>query len=177
MTLPPAEETPDEGIHLMRHEHGPDSGFTLVEVLAAMVLFGILSTIAVTGYRQYQRSHEEQGSADALTAVLRNAQERSTAESRTYCIRIGADSRSWTIWRASCGTGTQVGAGTTDSAQVTMPAASRSFVDRSGATSSTDIYFYRSGMASAGSLQVIRAGSSKIYTLRVEGLTGRVTSA
>jgi prepilin-type N-terminal cleavage/methylation domain-containing protein len=153
-----------------------DDGFTLIEALAAMTLFGVLSAIAVTGYHGYQQAHEEQGSADRVVAVLRNAQERASSESRTYCVRFNSDNLSWTVWRTTCGSGSRVETGTTESPRVTLPSTSRSFVDRAGATSATDVYFYRSGMASAGTLTVIRPGSSKAYTVRVEGLTGRVTS-
>jgi prepilin-type N-terminal cleavage/methylation domain-containing protein len=162
---------------MVRRTPSSDSGFTLIEVLATMVLFGILSTIAVGGYRQYDSAHEQQGSADKVVSVLRNTQQRATSEGRTYCIRIGSDARSWTVWRTACGTGTQRSSDRTGSAKTTMPAADRSFVSRDGVTSSTDIYFYRSGMASAGSLKVVKTGRSKVYTIRVEGLTGRVASS
>lgn len=157
------------------HRRKSDEGFTLIELSAAMVLFGILALVAVTSYRSYQRAHDEQGSADAVVSALRNLQERSSSESRTYCLRFGSDATSWTVWRTACGTGTQTGAGRTDSSRVTLPVADRSFVDRTGVTSTSDVYFYRSGMASAGSLKVRASGRSKVYTIRVEGLTGRVS--
>ena len=155
-----------------------DGGFTLVEVLVALSLFGILSSLGVWGLRSYSSAHQQQGSADAVTAVLRNTQGRASAESRTYCVRIGTDRRSWTVWQLACGSGgTQVNSATTEATSVTLPAATSSFRDRSGAVSSTDIYFYRSGMASVGSLAVVRTGSSKVYTVTVEGLTGRVSTS
>lgn len=161
----------------MAHSEPADGGFTLIEVLVSIMLFGILSTLSLVGFVQYRKAHEEQGSADALVAALRNTGQRATVESRSYCLRIGADNASWTVWRSTCGTGTQVSSGKTDSSSVTFPTGSRTFTDRSGATSSTDVYFYRSGMASAGTMTVARSGSSKVYTIRVEGLTGRVTSS
>ena len=154
-----------------------DHGFTLLELLVTMIIIGILSALSFGAYAQYRRAHDQLGSSDALVSTLRDAQERSASESRTYCVRIGSDSRSWTVWRATCGTGTSLEGRSTDSASVTLPVANRSFVDRSGATSTTDIYFYRSGMASAGTLRVASSVRSMTYTIRVEGLTGRVTSS
>jgi prepilin-type N-terminal cleavage/methylation domain-containing protein len=151
-----------------------EAGFTLVEVMVGLVLFGLLSTISVGAFRKYDQANAHEGSAQALASQLRNTQLRATSEGRSYCVRIGADNRSWTVWRTACGTGTQVSSGRTRSAQVTLPAAGRSFTDRAGVTSTTDISFYRSGMASAGQMTVARTSGTKVYTIKVEGLTARV---
>jgi prepilin-type N-terminal cleavage/methylation domain-containing protein len=159
---------------LRRHRSNSDAGFTLLEVMASMVLFGIMCAIVVTSYGKYRQSHELQGSADQLVSALRNIQEEATSEGVTYCMRLGADSKSWAVYKTDCTSGTNAGfIGKTIAPAVTYTAAS--FQDRNGATSTTDIYFYRSGMASRGTVKVIRAGSTRAYTITIVGLTGRVS--
>ncbi len=57
----------------------------------------------------------------------------------------------------------------TDGAQVHV--ASPSFAGTPG----TGVTFFARGTATQGTVKVTRTGSSKVYTLAVEGLTGRVS--
>ena len=43
-----------------------------------------------------------------------------------------------------------------------------------GTTATTGVTFFARGTATPGSVRVVRSGSSKVYTVSVEGLTGRV---
>lgn len=149
---------------------GDERGVTFLELLVAMVLFGILASIAVGPYAAYRAKQEQMGSARELVAFLRRAQVRSVAEETSYRVDITATKA--TMYRFN---GTSYVAGL-----VVKPMSSRitytgaSFTQPSGATG-TSVYFYARGSATKGSVTVSRSGTSKTYTVNVEGLTARVS--
>lgn len=151
---------------------GDDRGVTFLELLVAMVLFGILAAVAVGPFAAYRAKQEHVGSARELVAFLRRAQVRAVAEETTYRVDIAGDGKSATMYRFN---GTTYVAGL-----VSKPIGSRitytnpSFVQSSGA-SGTSVYFYARGSASKGSVTVSRSGNSKTYSVNVEGLTARVS--
>lgn len=162
----------------MRHtaphqELSRERGFTLIEVLVVMVILGILGVLGTSGWARYQRTVEHRGSAQELVSTLRNTQQASLAEAVTYCVAFGADARSYEVFKFSCGpTGISSGrASETQSARVSV--ASPAFTQLDGTTTSTVSFFPR-GSATKGSVRLARVGSSKTYTISVEGLTGRV---
>jgi hypothetical protein len=80
----------------------------------------------------------------------------------------------YTVYRGACNDSakvTVVGPVVSDSAKVRLTAPS--FAGPSG--SSTGVTFSAHGTAWPGSVKLTRAGSTKAYTLTVEGLTGRVS--
>lgn len=158
-----------------RSEPG-DRGFTLVELLVVVVLMGVAATIAVTGFQSYARSAEHSGTRNDVVSALRAAHQRALAEATVYCVRFAADGKSWSTYRGSCATGAVVkGPEDVESGQVSLTAVN--FTRADGTTGSRDVEFTARGTASKGSLQVVRAGSSKTYTVSVEGLTARVSSS
>ncbi len=150
----------------------PEGGFTLVELLTAMLLFGIIVAIAVGPYRNYQRAQGQLAATRKLVAVLRNAQVRSVAEDSSYRVRIATDGKSYHLERLVGSTWTAQA--TYQTSDATSVLTSASFRQSDGSTSST-CYFYPRGAATKGSVQVTRSGSSKVYTVNVEGLTARVS--
>ncbi|HET7405517.1 MAG TPA: type II secretion system protein, partial [Mycobacteriales bacterium] len=82
-----------------------EEGFTLTELLVAMLILGVLSSIAVWGLRAYQRAQEFSGTAHSLVSSLRNAGERAQSEGRTYCVQFDGSGTSWSVWRYSCEAG------------------------------------------------------------------------
>lgn len=160
-----------------------DAGFTLIELLVTMALLGILSATAVWGLRAYQHSQDESGSAHAVLSGLRNVAERAQSEGRTYCVSFDT-ATSWSIWRYSCQAGWTSGANTAtqvatnqhlqgNSTITAISFAAGVSVGTCSAGSNRCAYFYPRGTASAGSLSIGRPGNPTVYTVHVEGLTGR----
>lgn len=170
--------------------HRDDSGFTLLELMVAMLIFGVLVGIADWTLTAYNKAQAERGSANTLLGALRDAAEQAQSEGRTYCVRFDS-ATSWSLWQYSCSpvkdangiTGAQVGATnqltngvSTSGFAITTPTLP-GLASACPATSSACVYFYPRGISSSGSVHVQRSGSSKTYTLSVEGLTSHVSLA
>jgi len=150
-----------------------ESGFTLLELMVAMLLFGIICAIAVAPYRNYQTSQAHVNSTRRLVATLRNAQTRAVAEAVQYRVVIASGGKSWQLSRANGSSWTNVGAAVKPSdTKITIRDAS--FRQADGSLTST-VVFYPRGSATKGSLVVGRDDRSKVYTVTVEGLTARVS--
>src|SRR5436309_2038343 len=80
----------------VRHERH-DSGFTRVELLAAMLIVGILTGIAVGFFKTWSRSQQEIGTAQEVTSALRNADERALSEDVAYCVDF--QGTSYTVYK------------------------------------------------------------------------------
>lgn len=151
---------------------GRESGFTLIETMFAMVLFGILVAVAAPPYSAYRAKQQHMGATREMVAFLRRAQVRAVSEETTYRVDIAANGKRATTYRFN--------GATYDAGQVLdVPTSSitfsnASFVQPSGGTG-TSAWFYARGSGSKGSITVTRSGSSKTYTIDVEGLTARVS--
>ena len=158
-----------------------EAGFTLLELLVAIAIMGILGAISVWALHAYINSQDESTTAQKTLAILRDASTRAQAEGRTYCVALS--STGWTEYRYNCPTPpsgstspVQVATGTVTGSGVTLNAG---FVPPSGSTlgcpaSNACAYFYPRGNALAGTVTVSRTSSASTYTVHVEGLTGRV---
>ena len=97
------------------------------------------------------------------------------AELVTYRVDLGA--KQVKTYRLTPGPGSTTTAVLRQTLQTTsnnVSLTAASFQDVNGVTSSS-VYFYPKGSASGGNVVVVRSGSSKTYTVTVEGLTARVT--
>jgi type II secretory pathway pseudopilin PulG len=132
----------------------------MIEVLVTIAVAGILFTFAVGGWRAYERTQAHRGTAEGIVALLRDTHQRAVTEGKTYCVTFSATS--WQLRPSDCAS-TPTGDFQPDGASVTL----------SGVT---QIVFTPRGSASPDTfvLDVIRSGSTKTYTVSVEGLTGRV---
>lgn len=150
-----------------------DAGLTLVELLVGMVIVTILAVSSVSGWTRYQRTVEHRGTAQELVSALRSAQQSSLAEAAAYCVPFNTSNRSYEVRKGSCTSGTVAKPATsTQSTRVSL--ASPAFLQPDGTTTS-NVSFFARGSATKGTVQVRRAGSTKTYTISVEGLTGRVS--
>lgn len=150
--------------------HPGDSGFTLIETMMAMVLFGILVGIVVGPYANYRERQQHAGATRELVAFLRRAQVRAVSEETTYRVDITAGgAASFRFNGASY-----------DPGQTLAPSNGRieysgaSFVQPGGGLGTT-VWFYARGAGSKGSVAIVREGADKVYTVEVEGLTARVS--
>jgi type II secretion system protein H len=149
------------------------SGFTLIEVLVTVALLGVMMTFAVFGWSSWARSREQSGTARELQSFMRQAQQRAVTEGRAMCVRFDVGANSYTLFSGACGSTPVVtvrGPVTTGGAEVhiTSPVFT-------GTSVPEGVTFYARGTATPGTVQVTRSDSSKVYTLGVEGLTGRVS--
>jgi len=161
---------------------GRERGFTLIEVMTAISIAGILMAIATWGLIALGRSQQEQATANSVLASLRSAEARSQAEGRAYCVRFD-NAQSWSLWRYSCDPADPVTAGSRVEASTPEGTALVSSVNFAvnpvaGLIHSCPVggcaYFYPRGLASSGSVTVTRPGSSSSYKVTVVGITGRV---
>ncbi|MBK5307260.1 MAG: GspH/FimT family pseudopilin [Frankiaceae bacterium] len=160
--------------------HGDDAGFTLLEILVALTIMGILTGLAVGPFRAYERATKEQGSVRDVVSTLRNAQERAVSEARTYCVTFNTSAGTYTLSRPvdpsatplQCDA-TTVGVRKAFDLRSRIAFESVSFTSASG---SNTVFFTPRGSATPGNVVISRPGSSKRYTVSVEGLTARVSS-
>ncbi|GEP36376.1 hypothetical protein NPS01_00390 [Nocardioides psychrotolerans] len=150
-----------------------DTGATLIELVVTIALAGVLMAIAVGGYVAWARSSEQEGAASEVQAVLRQAQQRAVTEGRATCVEFDTARDRWTLFRGACtDTGRTVLEGPVrlDSSRVHLTTAA--FTSSAGSTSGTT--FSSRGTATPGRVRIGRDGSSRVLTITVEGLTGRV---
>lgn len=151
-----------------------DSGFTLVEVMVAISLVGIMMAIAVGGFRSWADASAHQGTARELQSVMRQAQQRAVTEGRAMCVDFNIPANEYNLYLGACDVASRVlvsGPMKTEAPQVRL--ATPVFTAPSGTT--TGVTFYARGTAWPGTVKVTRDNSAKVYTLSVEGLTGRVS--
>jgi type II secretion system protein H len=159
------------GRRTARAQPARDSGFTLIEVLVTITLMGILMAMAVGGWTAWTRASEQSGTARELQSTLRQTQQRAVTEGTSMCVKVS--SASYTVWRGSCTSATPL---STD--RVEGPVlAGRGVQITPGVAFPYGVTFTPRGTSTDGSVTVTRSSSSKVYTLQIEGFTGRVSLA
>ncbi len=78
----------------MRTNRHEAKGFTLLELVVAVGILGILLAIAVPGVAGYLRSARLQGSAQTLASDLHYARSLATSQRSTFAVAFAADSYS-----------------------------------------------------------------------------------
>ncbi len=149
------------------------AGFTMIEVLTVIALLGIVMAFAVGGWASWARAHAQEGAAVRIEGTLRQAQQRAVTEGSSVCVLFNAAADTWSTFRGPCGATTTLLEGPTGLADHRLDLVSPSFA--SGAASG--VTFTPRGSASAGSVLVTRVGATKVWTIKVEGLTGRVLAS
>lgn len=155
--------------------HPPrDSGFTLIEVLVTVAVLGVMMAISISGWSSWARAGEQSGTASELQSVLRQTQQRAVTEGRAMCVQFDVSANVYTVYTGACNDAARVQVvGPIKTSAPSVRVGSPGFTGPSG--SSTGVTFYARGTAWPGSVKVTRNGESKVYTLDVEGLTGRVS--
>lgn len=151
-----------------------DSGFTLIELLVAISLFGIMAAIAVSGWSSWAEASAHSGTAREIQTIMRQAHQQAVTEGRATCVQFAPAADTWTTYRGACDSATRqtlVGPYRASSEVVDIDAPA--FTGPGGPTDG--VTFHARGTAWPGELQVRRDDSSKVYVIKVEGLTGRVS--
>lgn len=152
-----------------------DHGFTMIEMLVTISLMGVMMAIAVGGYSSWAKASGQSGAAHELQSVMRQTQQRAVTEGRAMCLLFDLPANEYTVYRGACDVATKVpilGPMQSDSPDVrfaSSPAAEGASCTTAGVT------YYARGTATHCSLRVTRTNSSKVYLLKVEGLTGRAS--
>lgn len=150
-----------------------DGGFTLVEMLVSLSIVGVMTGLVVAGWSGYAAATEHTGTRNDVVSALRAANQRALAEAKPYCVTFDVASGTWSTRRLSCTGDIVKGTEHVEGHRIALTDAA--FLQADG-TPQPQVLFTARGTASKGSLKVRRTGSSKVYTVSVEGLTGRVSS-
>jgi len=72
-------------------------GVTLVEIMAALVVFGILIVLSVPAFRRYMATQQVEGSVHRMAANLRLARQSAATERNNYKVRFDPATRRYSI--------------------------------------------------------------------------------
>jgi len=85
------------------------AGFTLVELAIVLVIFGIVSAIAVPGINKFLRAVEMNGEVQGFATTMRVVRQRSVTENNNYVIYWDATARKLKWWDDDNNNGVQDG--------------------------------------------------------------------
>jgi type IV fimbrial biogenesis protein FimT len=72
------------------------AGFTLTEIMIAVAILGILSTLAIPNFRQMLRNYEVRGAAEAVGLGLQKARGEAVSRNASVVFTLGSGT-SWTV--------------------------------------------------------------------------------
>ena len=152
-----------------------DSGFTLIEMMVVVGLVSLLAALGVGAWKQWTVAHAQVGAVTDLQTILRQTQVRAVTEGYAFCVKFDTTTQTYTVYRYACApTGNVKVSGPFNLGDSRVRLTAVNFTAVAPATSS-EVTFRASGSASPGGLNVTRIGSTKTYSIAVEGLTGRVS--
>ena len=150
-----------------RRDQRQDVGFSLLELLVAMTIFGTLVAMSAPTLSNFGRAADQRDLAQSTASALRNAGQRAVAEQRSYCVSF-TSTRS-RLYRGACATGTDLGVLTTATGRNAF------VVPALGGTS--ECTFLPRGSTSGCLVHVVRQGNPTVIPLLVNRLSGRVSRA
>jgi type II secretion system protein H len=152
-----------------------DAGFTLLEVMVTIVIAGLVMAFAVSGWTAYARVSAQDGAAQEVQSVLRQAQQRAVTEGTSICVLFDTSAGAFTVYRRPCDDSSKIKLDGPYDLDGRVRLAGAAFTSATGATSA-GVTFTSRGTAWPGEVSIARDGSSRTRVVKVEGLTGRVTS-
>lgn len=147
-----------------------EAGFTMIELVVAMVIMGVLMALAIPTWSHYQNKQDYVGAAREVVSDLRQAQLQAVSQETTY--RVDFSGRTMKIYGFN-------GSTYLLSQTLTLPGSAATFgtpsFTKSDGTTSTSAWFYARGTASDGTVSLTRTNTGgHTYVIDIEGLTGRV---
>lgn len=171
-----------------------EKGYTLIEMLAVLVLGAILLTLAAGALRNFWFVQSLESATSEVTTQLRRLQTRSTSESHplVYGARFRLGASEWGVVRydPNGGTCTEVetksldtgvfSAGakiSSDTNLTSFSTTNETMTCRSSLNAPNDhfAFFYSRGSATAGQVTVDQPQLGRTRTVTVAAITGRVT--
>lgn len=178
------------------HGRSPEDGFSLIELLTALALVAIVTTLGAGALRNYWLSQSVTAGSNELVGQLRRAQEQAVSEThpKVFGVRLKAGSSAWGIveYDPTLSTCTQVqtnefssGARVrtenfTSTSETTFCKSNLTY--SGGATPVPDratsgyVWFYARGTATPGTVVLENPlVPTNLRTITVSPITGRVT--
>ena len=151
-----------------------DRGFTMIEVMVTIALMGTLMAIAVSGWSSWAKASAHSGAAREIQSAMRQSQQQAVTEGGAMCFLFDDGSDSYAIYRGRCSDAAKVLARGPVKLASGVRISTPSFTSEANVPN-PGVTFASRGTGSPGTVAVTRDGSSTVYTLSVEGLTGRVS--
>jgi prepilin-type N-terminal cleavage/methylation domain-containing protein len=151
-----------------------ERGFTLMELMVVLVIFGIVTAVALPGLNKFLRSVEISGTVDREAATLRIIRQRAVTENNNYVAVLGAnDNILW--WDDDNNDGVK---NNTEKTGQNMPIPSWITVtnDPGNTFASDTLTFYPNGSASESGTLIFSNADGYQKTLSVIRPTGMVTA-
>lgn len=155
-----------------------DAGTTMVEVMIVAGMIGVLASMAVWGIRGWAAANAFKGASQQIQSVMRSAQQRAITEGTSFCVWFDTGSDTYATYRSVCNGQPAAAlktAGPWGLGSGEVHLSGPTFAD-AASTTQTGVTFLPRGSAWPGQVSVIRDGSSLTYVVRVEGMTGRVST-
>ena len=88
---------------------GRDAGFSLMELMVVLVLFGIVSAIALPGFNKFMRAMDLNNQMQILATNLRVVRQRAITENNNWVIYYDSTNKGWGWWDDDDNDGVQDG--------------------------------------------------------------------
>lgn len=151
-----------------------DEGYSLVEIMAVILMMGIVAFFGVGSFQKWALASAHEGTAVDMQTVLRQTQTRAITEGTSFCATFDTEQHQYTIYRYACGTATEHVSGPFRVSDHRILLSTPLFRQADG-TYKPWLTFKPTGTATPGSVVIRRAGAPKAYAVAVEGFTGRVS--
>ncbi len=76
----------------------PESGFSLMELMVVLVIFGIVSAVALPGFNKFMRSMDLNNQVQILATTVRVVRQRAITENNNYIVYHSHSPEGWGWW-------------------------------------------------------------------------------
>ena len=77
---------------------GRDAGFSLMELMVVLVLFGIVSAIALPGFNKFMRAMDLNNQMQILATNIRVVRQRAITENNNWVVYYDSTNKGWGWW-------------------------------------------------------------------------------
>ena len=146
-------------------------GFSLIELLIAIVIAGVLAAIAFPSFMQWRQSLEYKEAARDIASILRDARSRAISRNLEHRVEFQIANRSYRLVRGDLASGSNWN---TPPSTVVLDWATLPASVSMNVIGSTNKEFNPNGTSSTGSITILDSGGTTRYTITVTPTTGRV---